>query len=84
MMARTATYVHSVVKPGCRIELMTPPGLSEGDELDVILLTDDVAGAAPRRSLLEVLDSLPKSIGVFKSAQEVDEYIREERGSWER
>jgi hypothetical protein len=83
-MARTAIYLHTVVQPGCRIELAAPPGMLEGDELDVVLLTNDRPAAAAPRPLLDILDSLPHDIGFFKSAQDADAYIRDERDSWER
>jgi hypothetical protein len=83
-MGKTAIYQHTVVRPGSRIELAAPPGLREGDELDVLLLTNPGADdASERRSLLEILDSLPANAGLFRSAKDVDEYVRTERESWE-
>jgi hypothetical protein len=83
-MGRTAIYLHAVVQAG-RIELAAPVGVHDGDEVDVVLLTDSPAGEnSPPRSLLEILDSLPHDIGRFTSAHEVDAYVREERDSWER
>jgi hypothetical protein len=83
-MARAAIYLHAVVQPGGRIDLPASAGLREGDPVDVVLLTDDRSVAlAPPRSLLEVLDSLPKGIGTFTSSREIDTYVRGERDSWE-
>lgn len=82
-MGRTAIYLHAVVKPGRRIELIAPDGMREGDELDVVLLTNDQPGNAPSRTFLDILDALPRNIGFFKSVQEVDAYVRNERDSWE-
>lgn len=83
-MGRTATYRRAIVKSGCRIELDAPPGLQEGDELDVLLLTRASAtSATPARPIVEILDSLPAGIGMFASAQDADAYVRKERESWE-
>ena len=83
-MGRTAIYLHAVVQTGGRIEVPAPPGMREGDELDVVLLTEDRSDAvAHSRSVLEILDSLPRDIAFFKSSQDVDAYVREERDSWE-
>ena len=84
-MGRTAIYQHAVVQPGGRIELPAPPGLREGDVLDVVLLTPERAVVNPQsESILDILDALPTDIGHFKTAQQVDAYVREERDSWER
>jgi hypothetical protein len=84
-MARTATYLHAIVQPGGRIELAAPAGVRVGERLDVVLLTDDHSADDVRReSVLDILDSLPRDFGHFKSADDVDAYVRGERGSWER
>ena len=83
-MGRTAIYLHATVQSGGRIELTAPAGVREGDELDVVLLTGNASKSSPSRPLLEILDALPRDIGRFKSAQEVDDYVREERDSWGR
>ncbi len=41
------------------------------------------AGTSPRRSMREILNELPGG-RIFKTAAEVDAYLREERDSWER
>lgn len=40
--------------------------------------------APPRRSILEILESRPVGGGLFKTSAEADEYLRQERDSWER
>lgn len=50
------------------------------------LIRNDLAQATPpkpARSALELLDSLPPG-GLFQTPAEVDQYLREERDSWER
>lgn len=64
--------------------MTAPAGLNAGDELDVVLLTEDrEKNVARRQPILDILDSLPGDIGHFKSAQDVDKYVRGERDSWE-
>lgn len=41
------------------------------------------ATAPPRRSMRQILDELPGG-RIFKTPEEVDAYLREERDSWER
>jgi hypothetical protein len=41
------------------------------------------ANEMPRRSMREILDELPGG-RIFKTSEDVDGYLREERDSWER
>jgi hypothetical protein len=53
-MGRTAIYLHANVR-AVRIELAAPVGMHDGDQVDVVLLTDSHAGKhSPRRPLLEI------------------------------
>lgn len=81
------------VQAGGKVELICPE-LKAGDIVDVIVLTavdperspDGRPGdenSRPRRSVLDILNDGP-SERLFKTAEEVDEYIREERDSWDR
>jgi hypothetical protein len=84
LMARTAIYLHAVVQAGSKIELTAPAPMREGDEVDIVLLADDGKGEnVQTKSVMEILDSLPPDIGIFKSAEEVDAYVRRERDSWD-
>jgi hypothetical protein len=66
------------IQPGGKIELQSPE-LPDGVEADVVVLVP--AAALRKRSLVEFIGA---GKGLFKSAEEVDAYIREERDSWER
>jgi hypothetical protein len=74
--------MHAIVGAGGKIELSAPSTLREGDEVEVVLMP--IVDSAGHPHLLDVLDSLPKGLGNFKSAEDVDEYLRTERDSWER
>ena len=75
-------HVRATVQPGGRIEVESPE-LTAGEDVDVTISPASEERAAGKRSAGEVLSAAPGHL-VFKSAEEVDEYIREERGSWER
>ena len=81
------------VQAGGKVELVWPE-LKAGDIVDVVVsaaLAPERRSARqpgggrsrPRRSVLDILSEAPGHL-VFKSALEVDEYIREERDSWDR
>ena len=71
-----------VVQPGGYIEL-NDAELQDGVEADVIVIVRQRGGEVDgRQTALELLDRLPGS-QLFKTSQEVDEYLRVERESWE-
>ncbi len=91
-MAETL-HIQTTVQSGGKVELVCP-GLKAGEIVDVIVSTalDPERSSArqsgderssPRRSVLDILNEAPGHL-LFKTAQEVDEYIREERDSWDR
>ena len=81
------------VLPGGKIELVCPE-LQAGDVVDVVVSVEPdpeesserllgVDRSRPRRSVVDILNDGPAE-RLFKTAEEVDEYIREERDSWDR
>ena len=98
-MALEGTVMQQVIEqqvtvlPGGKIELVCPE-LTAGEVVDVVVsatLDPERSSAGqpgdessrPRRSVLDILNEAPGHL-LFKTAQEVDEYIREERDSWDR
>jgi len=80
---QTAYHTTTTVLPGHRIEV-TAPSLPEGAQVRVVLIPEPVANPAPdRRSGLEIIESY-KGPGLFRTAEEIDRYINEERDSWDR
>ena len=61
-----------------RIEVMVPD-LPAGQAVEVTVRS--LQEPAPRRSVLDILHDAPGGL-MFKSADEVDAYIRGERDSW--
>ena len=81
------------VLPGGKIELVCPE-LQAGDIVEVVVSASPDpertsasrsgdGNSKPRRSVLDILNDGPRE-RLFKTAKEVDDYIREERDSWDR
>ncbi len=72
------TYsIRTKVLPGGRIEYQSPE-LTEGD---VVLVNIVIEG--PKKSIEEIIGDYPGGQS-FKTGAEVDQYIREERDSWDK
>lgn len=74
------THIKATVLPGNKIEVPAPE-YAVGQTVDVTVMWPE-AEPNRRRSALEILDSLPGG-QMFKTAEEVDRYIEEERNSWD-
>jgi len=70
--------VKTRILPGGRIEIPST-GLPEGREATVRISVED---EPPKRRISEILADYPGG-QLFKSAEEVDRYIKEERDSWD-
>jgi len=75
-----AMHLKTAVLPGGRIEV-TDLKLPVGEWVDVFVLLPHYP-ATVRRSAIDVLTEAPGHC-LFKTADEVDAYIKEERDSWE-
>ena len=76
-----ALQVKTTVLPGHRIEIQSPE-LPEGTAATVIVVLDEAA-QSPKLPWSEIVKGYPGG-KLFKTAKEVDDYIREERDSWEK
>jgi hypothetical protein len=72
--------IETTVLPGGRIEISSPE-LKPGQKTKVWIVLEPAP--AEKRTLSEILGDYPGG-RLFKTAEEVDAYIREERDSWER
>lgn len=77
----TPIHVEAVVSPDGKIEISVPE-LAPGQHVHVSIEPD----ASPLEEKRPAIDILRQSPGhqLFKTAEEVDEYLREERDSWDR
>jgi len=73
--------VKTRILAGGRIELQIPE-LPEGCEA-TIKITVEESPSPPKRRFLDVIGDY-KGGQLFRTVEEVDQYIREERDSWER
>jgi hypothetical protein len=79
---QTAFRVHTTVLPGHRIEIAAPE-LPEGDTVEVIVVLSRPANGL-KKSMLDYVKTLPPRPLLYKTPEQADEYLKEERDSWER
>jgi hypothetical protein len=79
---QTALRMEATILPGHRLEI-SDPDLPEGAKVQVFVVLPEKPARA-RRSMLEFLASLPAEPLLFKTPQDADRYVQEERDSWER
>lgn len=79
---QTAYHTTTTVLPGHRIEF-TAPEIAEGARVRVVVVPEaGPIGVQERRSALEIIEAY-NGPGLFRTAEEVDRHINEERDSWD-
>ena len=76
-MAKTL-HIKATVLSGGRVEF-TSPELEAGQTVDVIVTP---SSPPPRRSAVDILAEAPGHL-VFKTAEDVAAYMKEEKASWD-
>ncbi len=71
--------VRTTVQPGGRVEVASPE-LEAGQTVDVVVTR---SSSTERRSVVDILAEAPGH-RLFTTGKEVDDYIKEERASWDR
>ena len=74
-----ALHLRATVQPGGRVEIASPE-LEAGQTVDVVVLHES---GVKGRSVMEILNSGPER-RLFQTAEEVREYLSEEKASWDR
>ena len=74
-----ALHVRTTVQPGGKVEIISPD-LEAGQTVDVVVLHESTAKG---RSIMEILNSGPEC-RLFQTAEEVRNYLVEEKESWDR
>ena len=72
-------HVKTTVLPGGRIEIVNED-LPVGESVDVVVRH---VSESPRRSAVDILAEAPGQ-RVFKTAEEIESYLKAERESWDR
>lgn len=74
-----ALHIRTTVQPGGKVEIVDRE-LQEGENVDVIISPAPTPSA---RSAWQIISEGPGQ-RLFKTAEEVEDYIAEERASWDR
>lgn len=81
---QSALRIRAIVSSDNRLELELPPG-SEGQEVEVLVILPDTSNQQTPKQKQTVLESIEEGrkhrIGL--TAEQIDQYIREERDSWD-
>jgi hypothetical protein len=78
-VSQTAIRLRTTILPGHRVEVSSPE-LPEGRTATVLILLDEPP--SDKRPLREVLGDYQGG-GLFRTAEEVENYLRAERESWD-
>ena len=73
-----ALHIRTTVLPGGKVEIVNP-GLPVGETVDVII---SPSPASNGRSAVDILAEAP-GCRLFKTADDVASYLKDERESWE-
>ena len=76
-----AIHVKTTILPGGRIEI-TDANLPSGESVEVVVLLQET-GKKNGHSAVDVLSEAPGH-RLFKTPEEVDSYLQDERHSWDR
>lgn len=79
-VVQTVIRVMTTVQPGGQVTI-THPLLRPGDMVEVLVLLP-AEGEASYQSAVDILNALPGH-QLFQTAEEVEQYLREERASWD-
>ena len=74
-----ALHIRTTVQPGGRIEIEDQE-LQAGENVDVVVSRPP---ASERRSIIDILEEAPGGL-VFKTAEDVAAYLKEEKEAWGR
>jgi hypothetical protein len=80
-----ALHIKTTVLPGKRIEISAPE-LPEGEAVDLFLVLPQESASpaeSQRPSALDIIASL-QGHRLFQTPEEVDQYLQQERDSWDR
>ena len=72
-------HIKTTVQPGGKVEFVSPE-LEVGQTVDVVVTP---SSPPTRRSAVDILAEAPGHL-VFKTAEEVAAYMKEEKESWDR
>lgn len=77
---QSALHLKTQVLSGGKIEIQSD-NLGIGDTVDVFVITEKQA--TEKLSVLNLIEKIRNNRSSFKTAEEIDQYIQEERESWD-
>jgi antitoxin component of MazEF toxin-antitoxin module len=79
---QAALHISTQVLPGQKIEIQVPDA-AIGDTVDVfVILSEKQKPESKRRSVLDLIEQI-RSKQQFRSAEDIDKQLQEERESWD-
>jgi hypothetical protein len=79
---QSAIRITTRVLPDGKIELQLPPEAA-GDEVEVFIVLPEKP-TVPTLSAIDIINRSHEHPKLFRTSEEVDQYLRAERDSWER
>lgn len=76
-----ALYLKTQVLPGHRIEI-EDSNLSEGETVDIFIVTSPKT-EQNQSSVIDIIEEIRSHRTSFKTVEEIDQYIQQERSSWD-
>lgn len=74
-------HIKTKILPGKKVEIEIPQGLV-GQEVEVFVVFPEQINS-PSRCALDIINQAGNKQKLFQSAAQVDQYLKEERDSWE-
>jgi hypothetical protein len=78
---QSALRITTKVLPGNKIEIKFPKA-EIGDNVDVFVILPEKSGAK-RRNVLELIEQIRSQNSSFRTAEDIDKQLQEERDSWD-
>jgi hypothetical protein len=77
---QAALRITTKVLPGNKVEIQLPPG-SVGEEVEIFVIIPEKK-QPKKRNVLEILEEIHKH-GPFRTVEEIDRDLQQERDSWD-
>jgi len=77
---QAAFHITTKILPGNKIEIQVPEG-AIGEDIEVIILLPEKQRTS-KRDVLEILADA-HALGSFRTPEEIDQYIQDEKDSWD-
>lgn len=78
---QSALHITTKVLPGNKIEIQVPEA-AIGDTVDVFVVLPEKP-ESKRRSVLELIEEIRSKRPSFRTTEDIDKQLREERESWD-